>query len=155
MKKVIYIGGDHAGFNLKEKIKTWLIREGNSVKDIGPFRYDKHDDYPDYTIPLAESVSKHRDSYGIVIAGSGIGETIAANKVNGIRAVLYHSHSPKLITTSKIHDNANILCLGSRFLNEKEIKSAIKLWLRTSFTGEKRHKRRLGKITKYENKRKV
>lgn len=149
----LYIAGDHAGFKLKEKIKKWLVKLGHEVKDFGPFKYDKDDDYPDYTFPLAEKVAKDRKSFGIVIAGSGIGECIAANKVKGIRAVLYYGKSRKILTTSKIHDNANVLCLGSRFLNERESKEAIKLWIKTKFTGEKRHKRRLGKITKYERKK--
>ncbi len=150
----IYVSGDHAGFEMKEKVKSWLSEKGYGVEDFGPLEYDKNDDYPDFVIPMAEAVSHGGQSaFGIVIAGSGIGETIATNKVKGIRAVLYHGKSPEIITTSKIHDNANILCLGSRFLNLKEMKSAIELWLKTDFTGEERHKRRLGKISKYEEGR--
>jgi ribose 5-phosphate isomerase B len=148
----VYIAGDHAGYKLKEKVRAWLESEGHRVKDFGPLEFNKLDDYPDFTLPLAEAVAKDRKSMGVVIAGSGIGECIAANKVKGIRAVLYHAKSNFFIRTSRIHDNANVLCLGSRFLTLGEVKSAIKLWLGTKFPGEKRHKRRLGKIEKYERK---
>ena len=148
----IYISGDHAGFKLKGKIKKWLSKK-HTVKDFGPFEYNKLDDYPDYTFPLAEAVAKDKKSLGIIIAGSGLGECIAANKVKGIRAALFHGKSNKIITTSKIHNNANVLCLGSRFLSEKEAKAAIILWLKTPFSKAVRHKRRLNKIAKYEKKR--
>jgi ribose 5-phosphate isomerase B len=148
----IFIGGDHAGFNDKEMIKEWLTGK-YSVEDLGPLSYDKNDDYPDFTLPLASKVVKYKGSFGIVIAGSGIGESIAANKVKGVRAVLYHGGTPGILRTSKVHDNANVLCLGSRFLKFDEMKKAIKLWLGTKFSGALRHKRRLGKIAKYERKR--
>jgi ribose 5-phosphate isomerase B len=147
----IYIAGDHAGYKFKEKIKDWLSKK-HKVIDLGPFEYDKFDDYPDFTIPLAEKVAKDKKSLGIVIAGSGIGECIAANKVKGIRAVSYHGKSNFYITTSKVHDDANVFCLGSRFMTEKEAKQAISLWIKTPFSKATRHKRRLGKIAKYERK---
>ena len=155
MKEKIFVSGDHAGFVLKEKLKKWLESLNYIVYDFGPFEYRKEDDYPDYTFPLAEAVARtgdFRKAKGIVIAGSGIGEAIAANKVKGIRAVLYHGKSDFLIKTSRIHDDANVLCIGSRFLKEKDAKKAIKLWLNTNFPAEKRHKRRLAKIKKYESK---
>jgi ribose 5-phosphate isomerase B len=152
MNKKVYLAGDHAGFKLKEKVKEWLTQEGFDVKDFGPFLYDKNDDYPNFTFPLSEAVARSKEGRGIVIAGSGIGECIAANKVRGIRAVLYHAPSRKLIETSRVHDDANVICLGSRFLSEREVKAGIKMFLKTKFPGEKRHKRRLGKIQKFENK---
>lgn len=146
----IYISGDHAGFKLKSKILRWLESDGYEVEDLGPYKYDKKDDYPDYTFPLAERVSKERKSCGVIIAGSGIGECIASNKVKRVRAVLYHGKSEKLIRISKLHDNTNVLCLGSWFVTEREAKRIIKLWITTEFSGEERHKRRLAKISKYE-----
>lgn len=146
----IYIAGDHAGFRLKGKIKLWLEGLGYKVDDLGPFEYKKGDDYPDYTFPLAEAVSFGKKSFGIVIAGSGIGECIAANKVRGVRAVLYHGGSLGIIKTSRLHDDANVLCLGARFVGEGEARRAIKLWLKTKFSNAKRHKRRLSKIASYE-----
>lgn len=151
----IYIGGDHAGFELKEKVKAWLERQGHKVIDFGPFEYEKEDDYPDFTIPLAEKVSVDKKSRGIVIAGSGIGEVIASNKVKGIRSVLFYGKADKFfLETSRKHDGTNILCFGSRFVSFEEAKKAIKIWLATDFSREKRHIRRLGKIEKYERKRK-
>ncbi len=150
-KMKIYLAGDHAGFKLKEKIKKYL-KKHHQIEDFGPLSYIKDDDYPDYTIPLAEAVSKNKQSLGIVIAGSGIGECIAANKVKGTRAVMINEYN-KLTTISKAHDNTNILCLGSWFLKEKEAKKIISLWIKTKFSEETRHKRRLNKISKYENRR--
>ncbi len=148
----IYIAGDHAGFRLKEKIKLWLEKMGHKVDDLGPFEYKKGDDYPDYTFPLAETVAFGEKRVGIVIAGSGIGECIVANKVRGVRAVLYHGGSLAIVKTSRLHNDANVLCLGARFVGEREARRAIKLWLKTRFSNAKRHKRRLRKIGKYERK---
>ena len=149
----IYIAGDHAGFKLKEKIKKYFDKKNISYKDFGPHRYNSKDDYPDFVIPMAKAVAKSRGSLGIVVAGSGIGETIAANKVKSIKAVLYHGKSPDLITTSKLHDNANILCMGSRFVKKRDAIKSIELWLKTPFSNAARHKRRLRKIDLFEKKK--
>ncbi len=147
----IYIGSDHAGFKLKEKVKWFLLKEGHVVEDVGPFSYKKDDDYPDYSFHLAEKVSKDKRSFGVIIAGSGIGECVCANKVKGIRAVLYHGKNRKLLKIGREHDNANVLCFGSWFVGEKEAKDIVNLFMKTKFSGESRHKRRLGKIEKYES----
>ena len=148
----IYIGGDHAGFKLKEKVKWFLLKEGNIVEDVGPFSYVKDDDYPDYSFFLAEKVAGNKGSFGIIIAGSGIGECICANKVRGIKAVLYHGKNSKLVKMAREHDDANVLCFGAWFVGEKEAREIVNLFMKTKFSGEKRHKRRLGKIERYENK---
>ena len=153
MPKKVRLSGDHAGFKLKEKIKKYFNKKNIFYKDFGPLVYKKTDDYPDYVIPMAQKVAKDKDSLGIVIAGSGIGETIAANKVKGIKAVLYHGKSPDLITTSKLHDNANILCIGSRFVKKRDAIKSIELWLKTPFSNAARHKRRLRKIDIFEKKK--
>lgn len=153
MKKIIYLSGDHAGFELKEKLKPFLEKLGYEIEDFGPHEYNSKDDYPDFAIPMSKAVSKSRNSLGLIIAGSGIGEVIASNKVKGIRSVLFHAWAKKtrkFLETSKIHDNANILCIGSRFVTFREAKKGIKIWLETSFKGETRHKRRLAKISRIE-----
>ncbi len=149
MKKMkIYLAGDHAGLNSKKKIKVHLQKQGYEVEDLGPHEYNKKDDYPDFVIPLAKKVSQDKKSKGIIIAGSGQGEAIIANKIKGIRAAVYHGKNIKFLKLSREHNNANVLCLGARFLNEKEMKTAVKVWLETKFQ-EGRHLRRLKKFDKY------
>ncbi|MBI2107468.1 RpiB/LacA/LacB family sugar-phosphate isomerase [Candidatus Woesearchaeota archaeon] len=149
--KTIYLAGDHAGFKLKEKIKNFLENRNYLVEDLGPFEYNPEDDYPDFVVPLAKKVSKDNNSRGIIIAGSGEGEIIAANRIHGARAVLYYgSKNPKeILELSRAHNNSNILSLGARFLNETQVKKAIDIWLKTPFSNALRHKRRLEKIEKY------
>ena len=146
--KKIYLSGDHAGFELKENVKKWLL-EKYEVEDVGPLVYDKNDDYPDFVIPMARKVAKNKNSRGLIIAGSGQGEAIATNKIKGIKAGLYHGGSQKIIKTGREHDNTNILCLGSRFVSESEAKRAVNLFLKTKFQ-KGRHSRRLKKIEKIE-----
>ena len=150
VKYKVYIAGDHAGFVLKNKIGAWLEKGGYSVEDLGPFEYKKDDDYPDYAIPLAKKVAKDKGSFGLVIAGSGIGECIVSNKVKGIRAVLFYGKSKKVLEISRKHDDANVLCFGAWFVNEKDAKKAVNLWLGTRFSGALRHKRRLRKVERFE-----
>ena len=152
IKCKVYIAGDHAGFVLKNKVGAWLEKQGCRVEDLGPFEYRKDDDYPDYAIPLARKVAKDKGSYGVIIAGSGIGECIVANKVKGIRAVLFHGKSRKVLEISRKHDDANVLCFGSWFVNEKEARQAVSFWLGTRFSGALRHKRRLRKIERFERR---
>ncbi len=149
--KRIYVGGDHAGFKLKEKLKPFLKKLGYEVIDVGPFQYNPEDDYPDFVIPLAKKVAKDKKSIGISFAGSGQGEAIAMNKIKEIRAALYHGGSTKIVRMARAHNNANILSLGARFVSEREAKRAIKVFLNNGFDGG-RHKRRLEKILKYLKK---
>lgn len=146
--KKIYLSGDHAGFKLKEKIKQYLQEKGYTIKDFGPFKYNPKDDYPDFVIPMSKKVSKDKVK-GIIIAGSGQGEAIASNKIKNIKAGLYHGGSQRIVKTGREHDDINILCFGSRFVNEQEAKKAINIFLKTKFQGG-RHKRRLNKIKKIE-----
>lgn len=144
---MIYISSDHAGFQLKNAIIKFLTKEGIPVTDIGPFEYNELDDYPDFIIPAAKEVAKNPEVHkGIVIGGSGQGEAIAANKVKGVRAALYYGGNKDIITLSREHNNANVLSLGARFLTQEEAIEVIQLWLKTDFTAEERHKRRLQKI---------
>ena len=103
-------------------------------------------------IPAAQKVAENPDVHrGIIIGGSGQGEAMVANKVKGIRATVYYGGSQDILTFSKIHNNANMLSLGARFINPEEAKRAVKLWLSTPFPGEERHLRRIEKMKKFEN----
>lgn len=150
---IVFLASDHAGFALKEKIKQHLKKRKLSFHDIGPFALDKDDDYPDFIIPCAEKVAQTKNSFGIILGGSGQGEAIAANKVKGIRAIVAYNYNPKIIALSKEHNDANILSLGASFLPEKQAFQTIDLWLKTKFSNNVRHVRRLKEIQKYENKK--
>jgi|TARA_B100002003_G_C13733302_1_gene366256 ribose 5-phosphate isomerase B len=151
---VIYLGADHAGYNLKERLKPFLEEIGYEVKDMGAHELDKNDDYPDFVIPVAKAISENPQVKGIILGGGGQGEAIAANRFPNVRAMVYYG-STKLQEESKgndairlgiEHNNSNILSLAARFLTEEEAKEAVRLWLETSFTEEERHKRRILKI---------
>ncbi|MBI5045481.1 MAG: RpiB/LacA/LacB family sugar-phosphate isomerase [Candidatus Niyogibacteria bacterium] len=149
---MIHIGTDHAGFELKEKLKSYFAEIGYEVKDHGAFGYDAVDDYPDFIRPVAEAVAKDPDNEkGIVLGGSGQGEAMVANRYRGVRAVVFYcphfnETAQEIIRLSREHNNANVLSLGARFLDEETAKKAVKLWLDTAFQGEERHVRRLKKI---------
>lgn len=149
-KERIFLASDHAGFKLKEKIKSYL-EKNYEVEDFGAYNLNQKDDYPDFIIPCAKKVAQTPNSLGIILGGSGQGEAIAANKIKGIRAIVFYGGSKEIIKLSKEHNNANILSLGARFLSEKETLEAVKLWLNTKFLNKPRHVRRLKKIEKYEN----
>ncbi len=149
----IYIGTDHAGFELKEELKKFLEDLGCEVDDKGAYEFNKEDDYPDFILPVvkavAEDIARDLDSRGIVIGGSGQGEAIVANKVGGIRAaVVYDEYSARM---SREHNDANIISLGNRTLTIDKAKELVKLWLETPFSNEERHKRRIEKIKAIEN----
>ncbi len=152
----IFIGTDHAGYVLKEKLVTTLTAQGHEVVDKGAFSYDEHDDYPDFVIPVAQEVSKDPDNTrGIIMGATGQGEAIAANKFPHVRAVVYYGEAKivvddeaNIVVRSREHNNSNILSLGARFLTEEEMMPAVELWLSTPYTGSERHVRRLAKIDK-------
>ncbi|KKT41492.1 MAG: Ribose 5-phosphate isomerase rpib [Parcubacteria group bacterium GW2011_GWA2_44_13] len=144
----IYIGSDHAGFELKEEIKKFLLEKGYFVEDKGAFQYQAEDDYPDFIRPVAEAVSKDpENSRGIIFGGSGQGEAICANRVKGVRAAVYYGGTVHIAELSREHNNSNILSLGARFLHSDEAKTAVDFWLRAKFAGG-RHQRRIDKIDK-------
>lgn len=150
----IYLGTDHAGFEIKEELKPFLEELGHEVKDQGASEYNEEDDYPDFIIPVAKAVASDKESRGIILGGTGQGEAIAANRIKGVRAVVfngqYEPHGgrevPDEIIMSREHNDANILSLGARFLTADEAKRAITKWLATPFSEEERHIRRLEKI---------
>ena len=140
--KKICISSDHAGYEIKEFIKDQLIKSKISTVDLGPF-LNKSVDYPDYAKKVSNRVSKRKSDIGILVCGSGTGMAISANKTKGIRAAVgYNIKSTQL---SRQHNNANVLCLGSRLTKKKDIKKIIKIFLNTKFEGG-RHKRRVKKI---------
>lgn len=143
---IIYLGSDHAGFELKEKIKKFLMDSNYEVVDFGALTLDPKDDYPDFCRPVAEAVSKAPESRGIVLGGSGQGEAMVANRIPGARAAVYYGCSIPIVGLSRQHNNANILSLGARFMNEEEAFEAIKIWLDTPFSEEERHIRRIAKF---------
>ena len=159
----IYLGSDHAGFELKEKVKTYLAELGQyEVQDVGAFNFIAEDDYPDIVKPFAESIAEEKESYGIFFGGSGQGEAMCANRTSGIRAVVFYgpkeptqsvdvagrqSSDPfEIIKLAREHNNANVLSIGARFVTEDEAKFAIELFLCTKFSEDERHIRRLNKF---------
>ena len=150
----IYLGTDHAGFEMKEELKPFLEELGHEVIDQGASEYNENDDYPDFIVPVAQAVSSDKESKGIILGGTGQGEAIAANRIKGVRAIVfngqYEPHDgrivPDEIIMSREHNDANILSLGARFLTVDEAKRAITKWLATPFSEDERHIRRLQKI---------
>ncbi|OGF82708.1 ribose 5-phosphate isomerase B [Candidatus Giovannonibacteria bacterium RIFCSPLOWO2_01_FULL_46_13] len=141
----IYIGADHAGFELKEKLKKFLEEKGHEVIDKGAYELNPADDYPDFIKPVAEAVAGDKDSMGVVLGGSGQGEAMAANRVKGIRAAVYYGGDLEIVKLSREHNDSNILSLGARFISEEEAKEAVNLWLLTPFA-EGRHRKRIDDI---------
>ena len=143
----IFIGADHRGFELKNKIKDLLFKKGCDVEDVGTFRLEPPCDYPTIAYDLARRVAKKKDSRGILVCGTGIGHTIAANKVPGAYAALCYNKKAALL--SREHNDANILVLGAQFVSPREMLSIIAVWLKTKFAGG-RHLRRVREIKKIE-----
>lgn len=146
----IYLAADHAGFELKEKIKEFLQKEGYKAEDCGAYQYDKDDDYPDFIAKAAEAVSRNPESKAIILGGSGQGEAIVANKFPNVRAAVYYGKSEEMPSLIREHNNSNILSLGARFLTETEAMEAVRLFLQTAFSNDLRHLRRIEKIKKIE-----
>lgn len=143
----IFIGSDHAGFELKKVLVEYLHDLGHDVRDLGAKEYSPEDDFPDFVVPVAREVSHDPAKLrGIVIGGSGQGEAIAANKVYGIRAVVYYGGNRDVVKLSREHNDANVISLGARFLNPEEAKIAVKMWLETPFSTDEKYKRRNQKL---------
>ncbi|MSU56263.1 MAG: RpiB/LacA/LacB family sugar-phosphate isomerase [Candidatus Taylorbacteria bacterium] len=149
----IYFAGDHAGFELKQKLMEFVRSLGHEVEDLGPLEPKSGDDYPDFVIPLAQKVvgKPSTEVRGIVVAGSGQGEIIAMNRIKGARAAL-HAPGPQmlpLIIASRDHNDSNIFAIGARFCTLDEAKNGITVWLETPFSNAERHIRRLQKNDQY------
>ena len=145
---MLYIGADHAGFKLKEQIKKYLLAQKVKFADLGNFKLDKNDDYPDFGYKVAKAVAKNKDSKGILICGTSFGVCIVANKVKGIRAVSISNLKDARL--SRQHNDANILCLSGWDLKLDMAQKIIKVWLNTKFSGAARHIRRINLIKKIE-----
>jgi len=141
----IAIGGDHAGFQLKESIKIKLEAEGHLIEDFGPFS-DRSVDYPDFVHPVATAIENKEYDFGILICGSGNGVAMTANKHRGIRAALCWNEM--LAKLARAHNNANVLCLAGRFMDEELAKEIVDIFLNTRFDGG-RHILRIKKITDF------
>jgi ribose 5-phosphate isomerase B len=168
----IYLGADHAGFELKEKIKAFLSEKGYDTKDCGAFEFNKDDDYPDFISKVSEKVSSDpENSRGIIFGGSGQAEAMLANKFRNIRCALFYSPAIptstidavgtqsvdpfEIIKLTRTHNDANILSLGARFLKQEEAINAVNLWLEAPFSNAERHIRRINKIKEIENNNSV
>lgn len=146
---MIYIGADHGGFKLKEELKAWLISSGQAVEDLGSHSFEVEDDYPDFIIPVGQKVTTNPGSLGIILGRSGNGEAIAANKVKGVRAVVCLTE--EMAKKAKEHNNANILSIGADYIDPDQVKAIVETFLKTPFSNEERHLRRLQKIADFEN----
>ncbi len=144
----IGLAADHGGFVLKEEIKSWLNSLGHELKDFGAYTLNETDDYPDFVVPLAKAVAGKVLDRGIAICGSGVGASIAANKVSGVRAALIHDGFSAHQGVED--DNMNLLCLGGRVVGNKMAEELISAFLKAKFIGAERHLRRLAKVTELE-----
>ncbi len=146
----IAIGADHAGFALKQQIIGFVIAAGYEPIDVGAFTYDAQDDYPDFAEQVGLAVTNGTANRGIVVCGSGIGASIAANKIPGVRAAIcpdtYSAHQ------GVEHDDMNVLVIGSRVMGVEVIHEVVNAYLHATFSGEERHERRLGKVLAIEQK---
>jgi ribose 5-phosphate isomerase B len=164
----IYLGADHAGFVVKEKVKTFLQEKGYDTQDCGAYSFDHSDDYPDFISKAAAAVSKDPlHAKGIILGGSGQGEAMVANKFKGVRCALFYapripphptdvhghiSNDPyEMLKLTRVHNNANMLSLGVRLLTDDEIVKAIELFLTTPFPGDPRHVRRIEEMSEIED----
>jgi len=165
---MIYLASDHAGFELKEKVKGYLQDAGYKIEDCGAYKFDPDDDYPDFISKAAEKVSRDpKNSKAVIFGGSGQAEAMVANKFPGVRCAIFYavvapvqaaditgrkSEDPfEMIRLTREHNDANIVSIGARFVSEEDAKKAIDMWLKAPFTNEERHARRIEKIEKLEN----
>ena len=144
----IAVGADHAGFTLKELLKPWLESCGHQVVDLGAHALDPEDDYPDFAAAVARSVQAGESERGIIVCGSGVGASITANKVTGVRAGLCHdTYSGR---QGVEHDDMNVICLGARIIGQDLSKEILEAFLSAGFLPEPRFQRRLDKLIQIE-----
>ena len=149
----IFLASDHAGFFLKEKIKAHVNLAGYMAVDCGAYTENPTDDYPDFISKAAEMVSKNpTEDKAIVFGASGQGEDIVANKFPHVRSAVYYGGSLDIVRLSREHNDANVLSLGAKFVDEEQAYGAVDLWLTTAFSGEERHVRRIAEIEDIEEK---
>ncbi len=141
----IVLATDHAGFELKESVKKYLLDLNYDVKDFGAFEYESTDDYPDFINPAAKFISENNNTMGIIFGGSGQGEAMAANRFKGVRAAVFYGGPDQIIELSRLHNNANVLSFGSRFIEPEHAIDLIVKWLSIEFEGG-RHQQRIAKL---------
>jgi ribose 5-phosphate isomerase B len=144
----IAIATDHGGFELKEDLVAHLREAGHEIVDVGAYSLNPGDDYPDFVIPLAQAVAAGKVERGVAVCGSGVGASVCANKIPGIRAGLAHDHYSARQGVE--HDDMNILCIGGRVVGSAVAQDLVDTFLAARFTGEERHVRRLHKIASLE-----
>jgi len=144
----IGIATDHGGFNLKEELVKQLREAGHEVIDFGAHRLNQGDDYPDYVVPLAEAVAAQKVDRGVAICGSGVGASVCANKIRGVRAALIHDHFSAQQGVED--DHMNILCMGGRTVGAAVALDLVQTFLAAEFSQAQRHLRRLSKVASLE-----
>lgn len=143
---IIYLAADHAGFELKKTIKTFLEEAGHTVEDCGAHQLDPLDDYPDFISVAAEKVSKNpQEARAIIFGGSGQGEAMLANRYAGVRATVYYAPNTEIVELSRQHNDANVLSIGARFIDPNSAIEAIELWLKTEPLSDEKYARRVKK----------
>jgi ribose 5-phosphate isomerase B len=147
----VYLGADHAGYELKVHLANHLAKQGYEVVDIGAHKFDSDDDYPAYCLHTGDRVVADPGSLGVVIGGSGNGEQLAANKVVGVRAVL--AWSVETATLARAHNDANVAGIGARQHTLDEATGIVEAFLATPFSHAARHSRRIAQVTEYERTR--
>jgi len=142
----VILASDHAGFSLKEAVKTFLLTAGIAIDDVGAHEFDPTDDYPVFVKTaiehLEDTLANEEDARAIVFGKSGQGEAMAANKFSGVRAAVFYGGSDDIIVLSRVHNNSNVLSLAGGFLTPEQALHAVALWLETPFSEEDRHARR-------------
>ena len=145
----IAVGADHAGYALKVEVVEMLQAQGHDVVDVGPHELDPLDDYPDFAKLLAERVATKESERGVMVCGSGVGASVAANKVRGIRAAM--CHDTYSAHQGVEHDDMNVLCLGARIVGGELARELVTAFVAARFSGEERHQRRLNKVLAMES----
>ncbi|MFA6404401.1 MAG: RpiB/LacA/LacB family sugar-phosphate isomerase [Candidatus Paceibacterota bacterium] len=151
-KQTIILASDHAGFKVKEAVKSFLQEKSYTVEDVGAYEYKEGDDYPEYMVKAAMKVAEDMDGNvkAIIFGMSGEGEAIVANRFPGVRAVVWYGGNDEVIKLSREHNDANVLSIGAHFVSEEEAKNAVIKWLETPFSDDERHKRRIMAIDSIE-----
>ncbi len=142
----VYLAADHAGFELKTSIAKELAAAGHEVVDLGAQVLAPEDDYPEYMLQAAKAVTSDLGTLAIVFGGSGQGEAMAANRVDGARAAVFYGHQHEIVKLAREHNDANILSIGARFVSQDEAIDAINVFISTPFSGDERHVRRLSQF---------
>lgn len=149
---LVYIASDHAGFEMKKVVENYLLEKGHDVVDVGPFSFDQTDDYPDFIHPAIQKMKESIAELGeesvraVILGGSGTGEAIVANRYKNVRAVVFNSVNLEVVKLGREHNNANVLSVGARFVDNDYLKLALEKFLETSFDKNSRHVRRIEKI---------